>query len=162
MFEEAPSKSAVKREMHALQALGAQLAELPDKQFARIEFADADLKEALEFYRSLPSKKHEARRRQLQFIGKRMRNAEIEGLEAQLHRVQGLDQEEKRIHHQAEQWRTRLLEDPKSLAEFLSQFTGDAQRLNQLLRAAKKAADQGKDKGEARALYRAVFDTLSH
>jgi ribosome-associated protein len=159
---EGPSKSAVKREMTALQALGERLAALPDKQFQRIEFADEALAEAIAFYRAMPAKQHEARRRQLQFIGKRMRLAPTDGLQAQLDAMQGMDADEKRHHHQAEQWRERLLADPKALTEFLSQHQGESQQLNQLIRAAVKAKTQNTDRGEFRALYRALYDAIRH
>jgi ribosome-associated protein len=159
---EAPSKSAKKREMLALQALGQELAALSDKQFKKIVFPEDKLREALEFYRSIPDKKHEARRRQMQFIGKVMRGVEPESLQAQLDAMKNTDNEEKRKHHQAEQWRDRLLEDPKKAADFLNEFSADAQRLNQLIRATKKARELNKDKGEARSLYRALYEAIAH
>ncbi|MGB2024247.1 MAG: DUF615 domain-containing protein, partial [Litorivicinaceae bacterium] len=45
---EAPSKSAKKREMLALQALGEALAALSEKQFRKIKFPENKLREALE------------------------------------------------------------------------------------------------------------------
>ena len=45
---EAPSKSAKKREMLALQALGQELATLSEKQFQKIQFPEDALREALE------------------------------------------------------------------------------------------------------------------
>lgn len=148
--------------MLALQALGQELAALSDKQFKKIVFPEDKLREALEFYRSIPDKKHEARRRQMQFIGKVMRGVEPESLQAQLEAIKNTDNEEKRKHHQAEQWRDRLLEDPKKAAEFLNEFSADPQRLNQLIRAAKKARELNKDKGEARSLYRALYEAIAH
>jgi ribosomal 50S subunit-associated protein YjgA (DUF615 family) len=91
-----PSKSAKKREMLALQALGQALAALSDKQFRKIEFPEDKLREALEAYRAIPDKKHEARRRQMQFIGKVMRGVESESLQAQLDAMEHTDNAEKR------------------------------------------------------------------
>jgi ribosome-associated protein len=161
-FIEAPSKSAKKREMLALQAIGQALAALSDRQFAKIEFPDDKLREALEFYRTIPDKKHEARRRQMQFIGKVMRGIEADSLQTQLDAMAHTASEDKRKHHQAEQWRDRLLSDPKQAAEFLNTFTADPQRLNQLIRAARKARELNKDKGEARSLYRALYEAIAH
>ena len=159
---EAPSKSAKKREMLALQALGQELATLSEKQFQKIQFPEDALREALEFYRSIPEKKHEARRRQMQFIGKVMRGVESDSLQSQLDAIKTTANEQKRQHHQAEQWRNRLLDDPKQATDFLNEFATDAQRLNQLIRAAKKARELNKDKGEARSLYRALYDAIAH
>ena len=157
-----PSKSAKKREMLALQALGQALAALSDKQFRKIEFPEDKLREALEAYRAIPDKKHEARRRQMQFIGKVMRGVESESLQAQLDAMEHTDNAEKAKHHQAEQWRDRLLQEPKDATAFLDAFQTDAQRLNQLIRAARKARELNKDKGEARSLYRVLYEAIAH
>lgn len=148
--------------MLALQALGHMLAELSDKQFRKIEFPEDKLREALEAYRDIPDKKHEARRRQMQFIGKVMRGIESEKLKAQLDAMKHTDSAEKQRHHQAEQWRDRLLQEPKDAAAFLRTFQTDARRLNRLIRAARKARDLNKDRGEARSLYRALYETIAH
>ena len=148
--------------MLALQSLGQELADLSDKQFKKIVFSEDALREALEFYRTIPDKKHEARRRQMQFIGKVMRGIEPDSLQTQLEAIKSIDNEEKYKHHHAEQWRDRLLEDPKKATDFLNEFSSDAQRLNQLIRAAKKARELGKDKGEARSLYRALYEAIAH
>ena len=148
--------------MLALQALGQELANLSEKRFQKIQFPEDALREALEFYRGIPEKKHEARRRQMQFIGKVMRGIEPNSLQAQLDAMKTTDNEEKRRHHQAEQWRDRLLDDPKQATDFLNEFATDVQRLNQLIRAAKKARELNKDKGEARSLYRALYDAIAH
>ena len=148
--------------MLALQALGQELAALSEKQFQKIQFPEDALRQALEFYRDIPEKKHEARRRQMQFIGKVMRGIEPDSLQAQLYSMKTNDNEEKLKHHQAKQWRDRLLDDPKQATDFLNEFTTDVQRLNQLIRAAKKARELNKDKGEARSLYLALFAAIAH
>ena len=159
---EVPSKSAKKREMLALQALGQELAALSTQQFQKIQFPEDALREALEFYRGIPEKKHEARRRQMQFIGKVMRGIEPDSLQVQLDAMKTTDNEKKRKHRQAEQWRDRLLDDPKQATDFLNKFATDAQRLNRLIRAAKKARELNKDNGEARGLYLALFEAIAH
>lgn len=98
----------------------------------------------------------------MQFIGKVMRGVEPESLQSQLDAMKTTANEEKRQHHQAEQWRDRLLDDPKQATDFLNEFSTDAQRLNQLIRAAKKARALNKDKGEARSLYRALYEAIAH
>lgn len=148
--------------MLALQALGQALATLSDKQFRKIEFPEDKLREALEAYRDIPDKKHEARRRQMQFIGKVMRGVESASLQAQLDATKNTDNTEKRNHHQAEQWRDRLLQEPKDATAFLDAFQTDAQRLNQMIRAARKARELDKDKGEARSLYRVLYEAIAH
>jgi ribosome-associated protein len=98
----------------------------------------------------------------MQFIGKVMRGVESESLQAQLDAMEHTDNAEKRKHHQAEQWRDRLLKEPKDATAFLDAFQTDAQRLNQLIRAARKARELNKDKGEARSLYRVLYEAIAH
>ena len=80
---EAPSKSAKKREMLALQALGQELATLSEKQFQKIQFPEDGRVRRLNSAEVF-QKKHEARRRQMQFIGKVMRGVEPDSLQSQL------------------------------------------------------------------------------
>lgn len=70
---ERPSKSARKREDQQLQQLAAALLELPAAELARIPLEPA-LGAALEATRAITQR--EARRRQLQYLGKLMRNAD--------------------------------------------------------------------------------------
>ena len=79
--DEPLSKTAVKQEMKALQKLGEQVAELSDSGLATIPL-DGTLKEAILLARRLPHR--EGRRRQMQYVGKLMRNADGEAIAAAL------------------------------------------------------------------------------
>ena len=68
-----PSKSQRKRDAHALQALGVQLITLSTAQLARLDLPEA-LHEAVVAAQRIRS--HGARTRQLQYIGKVMRQLE--------------------------------------------------------------------------------------
>ena len=72
---EQKSKSQVKREMLALQALGERLVDLSPNQISKIEMPQ-DLREAVLFARTLKNSK--AWRRQIQYIGTLMRDADPE------------------------------------------------------------------------------------
>ena len=65
-FLEPPSKSSRKRDMHALQDLGEQLVALSPERLKKVPLPDA-LYEAI---RAAQGFKMEARRRQLQYVGK--------------------------------------------------------------------------------------------
>jgi ribosome-associated protein len=65
-----PSKSQRKREAHALQALGARLVELSSAQLVQLELPDV-LREAVLAVQGMRS--HGARTRQMQYIGRLMR-----------------------------------------------------------------------------------------
>ena len=75
-----PSKSELKRTAHAQQALGERLTRLAIRQLKTLELPEA-LLEALDEFHRLP-KSHLARRRQLQFIGKLMRDINQPAIES--------------------------------------------------------------------------------
>jgi ribosome-associated protein len=95
-----PSKSALKRESTALQDLGRELAELGKERLARVPI-DEDLRDAVKDYQRFTS--HEARRRQLQFIGKLMRNVDPEPIRAALDAFKGVSATETAKMHR---WKT--------------------------------------------------------
>ncbi|MEX2468450.1 MAG: ribosome biogenesis factor YjgA [Pseudohongiellaceae bacterium] len=76
--QEQPSKSQRKREAHAQQALGERLARLPIQKLKRLQLPEELLAALAEFQR-LPNS-HGARKRQLQFIGKLMRDVDHESI----------------------------------------------------------------------------------
>src|SRR5690554_7960959 len=80
-FAEGPSKSQRKRDMHALQDIGKQLTELKNSQLANIELPD-ELREAIIEMERMH--KREAKRRQLQRIGRLMQLVDGEDIAAQL------------------------------------------------------------------------------
>ncbi len=79
--DEKPSKTQRKRDMHALQALGESLVALDDDEIARLPI-DERLVDAVRLAR--PMRSGEARRRQLQFIGRLMRGVDVDALRAAL------------------------------------------------------------------------------
>src|SRR5437867_9162471 len=81
MSEERPSKSQRKRDMHALQDLGAELIELSDENLAAVDLPEL-LLEAVSEARRISD--FEGRRRQLQYIGKLMREIDPEPIRAKL------------------------------------------------------------------------------
>ena len=78
---ERPSKSARKRAGLALQQLAETLLALPPQQLAEIPLGEP-LRKALADSRSVTQ--HEARRRQLQYLGKLMRDADAAAIQAAL------------------------------------------------------------------------------
>lgn len=134
-----PSKSQLKREMHALQKLGNRLTELNTKQLAQLPLT-AKLNEALSDMHRI--RQREARRRQLQYIGKLMRDIDQEALEQALNALGQQSKASLRANQLAEDWQKRLLADPKSLQAFIDAYpTTEIQPLRQLLRQSLKEAE---------------------
>lgn len=151
--EERQTKSERKRQMTALQELGEVLVSLPETQLKKIPM-DSVLLEAVNKARSLKS--HEAIRRQLQYIGKIMRNIDPEPIEAALKKIQGTHQQNKAQFHQIERWRTKLIaEGDTALAKFFEQYPDvDSQQIRQLIRKAQHDIANNKKTGGEIELFR--------
>lgn len=135
-----PSKTQRKQAMHALQDLGALVLELPEHSLAAIEMAE-NLREALQEYHRIKS--FEARRRQLQYIGKLLRNADPEPLQRAVDAQQQSRQRAAQSLKDAERWRDRLLAEDGALTEWLSAHPGgDTRALRALIREARRELEQ--------------------
>ncbi len=134
---ERPSKSERKRQMTALQKLGEKLVNLSLDLLAKIPL-DNTLKTALLDARKITS--HEAKRRQLQYIGRLMRDIDSAPIEAALEDLESKSKLSKAKFHQMERWRDTLIaEEDDALQRFLEQYPhADRQQLRQLTRNAKK------------------------
>lgn len=162
-FEEysGPSKSQVKREMHALQELGKKICELPKKQLSKIPLSDTMLEAVEEWHRI---KKNEAKRRHLQYVGRVMRSEELDEVNEALDKLNPSSEVYNRILHQQEKWRDRLINDGNdALKAFADEFTvKDMQNLRALIRNAVKEqqakevnpeAEKNTGKNAARKLF---------
>ena len=76
------SKSARKRQMHALQNLGEQLVALTSAQLAKLNLDNEALLEAVSLAQRINH--HSGKRRQMQYIGKLMRSADADRIAAAL------------------------------------------------------------------------------
>ena len=154
MQDELVSKTKRKQEMHALQALGAALVALPESQLAGLAL-ETRLHEAVVAAKRIKS--HEAKRRQMQYIGRLMRGVDPEPIRERLAALEGSSAQATAQHRRLEAWRERLLAGDEALTEFAAAFPGtDLQALRALLRNARKEMKEGK---QPRA-YREVFRLL--
>ena len=152
-----PSKSSLKRDAHALQQLGAQLIDLPESVWSMLELP-ASLVAALSEARRLHARG--GRKRQLQFIGKLMRDIDPEPIRNYFEQVRLKTRKLAQAHHELEAWRDRLIEEGDPAIEtFLEQHAqADRQHLRQLARQAKKEMAHNKPPKSSRALYRYIRD----
>ncbi|MFA5493947.1 MAG: ribosome biogenesis factor YjgA [Porticoccaceae bacterium] len=157
---EPPSKSALKREMTALQKLGEELAAMPPSRLAQLTLSE-EIIEAINLYRRL--KQREARRRQLQFIGKQMRREDVDGITATLAGFEQQDQLFRQHFHRIEALRDSLLRDgDQALDPLLEEHPGlDRQFLRQTIRQAKQEASRGKPPAASRKLFRYLREQLA-
>jgi ribosome-associated protein len=154
---ERPSKTQRKREASDLQRLGLELAELSDQRLARVDMPE-NLRDALTEYRRTRS--HEGRRRQLQYVGKLMRDADPEPLRQAVAEAALGSARDTLALHQAERWRDELISDDDALARWLQAHAQcDAQRLRTLIRAARADAALPPGQRQPRA-YRELFQFI--
>lgn len=153
-----PSKTEIKRAMDALQDMGRELLELADPVLARLDLPD-DLRDALRDWKRFSGR--EARRRQLQYIGRVMRGLDAEPIAAQLAALRGESAREAAHQHELERWRERLLATDGALTDLLADYPGaDIPHLRQLIRAARQETATGKPPKSARALFRVLRDLI--
>ena len=151
-----PSKSQRKREMHELQDLGERLVQLSAERLAGLGLPD-DLRRAVEEARRIT--KHEARRRQMQYIGRLMRGVDAAPIRETIAVLDGRSAAETASMHRLERLRVRLLHDETVLTELARDHPGaDLQHLGQLRRNALKEKEQGKAPRSFRELFRALRD----
>lgn len=150
--ERGPSKSQRKREMTALQDLGTELVGLSRDRLSKIEMPER-LRDAI--FEAQRITKHEARRRQLQFVGKLMRDVDPVPLQAAIDEINGISAAANARQHRLERLRSRIMEDESAFADLARDHPGaDIQHLRQLRRNALREAEQGKPPRAFRELFR--------
>ena len=100
-----PSKSQIKRELEALQDLGKEMTGLPRDTLNRIPLPE-DVRDAIDEYAKMRSLG--AKRRQLQLIGKLMRNLDYDAVRQAIDMATGESKAAVAAHHKAEHARSSL------------------------------------------------------
>ncbi|MCU0929369.1 MAG: DUF615 domain-containing protein [Burkholderiaceae bacterium] len=152
--DERPSKTALKREAHDLQRLGEALAALSEERLAALAMPAGLLDAIVQLRRT---RSHEGRRRQLQYVGKLMRRADVEPLREAVAGARLGPALDALALHQAERWREELARDDDALTRWLAAYPdSDAQRLRSLVRSARKEAALPPEQRHGRA-WRELF-----
>ena len=134
---ERPRKSAGKRDAEALQDLGKTLIELPAKSLARVPLPEI-LANAIALYKTLPTR--EAKRRQLQYIGKIMRGLEADPIKAAVAELEKDSMQQVARFKRFEAMRDKLIElGDEALGDIIARYPeADRQKFRQLARQAKQ------------------------
>lgn len=149
-----PSKTKIKKQMLELQDLGKTLTALPNDKLRELNL-DENLLDAILEYKRIT--KFGALSRQLQYIGRLMRDVDPAPIQAKLDAWNGVSRQHTAWLHQVEHWRDRLLEQPDALTELLSAHPqADAQHLRTLIRNAQKEREANKPPKS----YREIFQVL--
>lgn len=152
-----PSKSQLKREMTALQKLGAELIAEPRERVKRVPMPE-DVRDAILECQTITD--HEGRRRQLQYVGKKMRTLEEEEVALIRKTIDSWKQPSKAetaALHAIERRRDRLLADDGALTELRAQYPElDVQQMRTLIRNARREQAENKPP----KAYREIFQVL--
>ena len=157
-----PSKSQVKRDMHALLDLGKALVELPVDKLKQLPLEEK-LFEAIKLAQRTNAR--EGKRRQVHYVGKLMRDAPADEIRAQLDVWANGSRSETMAMHRLEIQRDKLIADDEALTRLLADHPGvDVQALRAQIRAARKEATSNAtllpDQEPQKKHYRALFQTL--
>jgi ribosome-associated protein len=152
-----PSKSELKRQMSELQKLGEQLVNEPRDRVKRVPMPE-DVRDAILMCQTITN--HEGRRRQLQYVGKKMRTLneeEVAVIQRTIDSWKGSSKAETAALHALERRRDKLLADDKALTDLLSEHPElDVQHLRTLIRNARKEQAESKPP----KAYREIFQIL--
>jgi ribosome-associated protein len=153
-----PSKTKIKKQMLELQDLGKTLTALSNEKLRELNLEEKLLEAILEYKRIT---KFGALSRQLQYIGRLMRDVDPEPIVAKLDAWNGVSRQHTAWLHQVEHWRDRLLEQPDALTELLAAHPeADAQRLRSLIRNAIKEKEAAKPPKSYRELFQVLREIL--
>lgn len=140
------SRTELKRESTELQKLGEALIALRRDLFERLPLPES-LVDALDQAARITN--FEGRRRQMQYVGKLMRQLDEEALAAVR---EALDEQhrgsarESLALHEAERWRDALIEGDEAVQKWIAQHPGtDTQQLRALVRQARKDRQPSQD-----------------
>ncbi len=151
--EEQVSRSEIKRQMLALQALGERLLKLKPAQWETFGFSEVMMDALRESQRI---KSHNAMRRHIRRLGKLLNKEDTEKVEALFQRLDDQAMQDNRRFHRIEQWRDRLINgDDKTLSELLDICPNiDIQHVRQLIRSSKKERELTKPPAAQRKLFK--------
>ena len=149
-----PSKTRLKHEMEALQELGETLVSLDAARLRSLDLSER-LVDAVVLARGIT--RHEARRRQMQYLGRLMRDVDPVPIRAALERWETIPREEKARFAALEGWRDRILADAAALDAFVAEHPdADRATLARLADTARKERSRGEPPRAFRELFRAM------
>lgn len=154
---ERPSKSELKRQMNELQKLGEELVNEARDRVKRVPMPE-DVRDAILECQLI--KDHEGRRRQMQYVGKKMRTLdedEVAAIQRTIDSWKGLSKADTAAMHAMERRRDKLLTDDKALTVLLQENPElDVQHIRTLIRNARKEQAENKPP----KAYREIFQIL--
>lgn len=152
------SKTKLKAEADIAQSIGKSLVDLPKDRLIKLDLPEALFDAVLEAKRLTANG---AIRRQMQYLGRLMRDIDAAPIVAQLQAWEGKNTQENARFHGMERWRDRLISDANLLSEFLVAYPHtDSQQLRTLIRNAQKEAAANKPPKSSRELFKLIREVI--
>ena len=156
MEDEILSKTRKKAQMHALQKLGVELVELSKERLTSMDLPET-LRDAIREAQRITA--HEGRRRQMQYIGRLMRDIDPAPIQERLDAWRGQSKAEVARQHGMERLRDKLIADDAALTEYAQKHPEvDLQALRNLIRNARKEAAEGRAPKSYREIFKVIRD----
>ncbi|OON41824.1 hypothetical protein BTJ39_01295 [Izhakiella australiensis] len=145
------SKSEIKRDAEELKHLGVEMVELGKNSLEKLPL-DEELRSAIELAQRI---KKEGRRRQVQLIGKMLRQRDVEPIRQALDKLKNRHNQQVALFHKLEALRDRLIEQgDDALPDVLALYPdADRQQLRALIRNAQKEKTSNKPPKAARQIF---------
>jgi len=154
-----PSKTQLKAEADAQQALGVRLTELSKEKLLKLNLPEEVFEAVLE---SRKITANGAIRRHRQYLGRLMREIDTAPIVEQLARWDGKHTAENAYFHGLERWRDRLINDSNAMSEFMALHPStDSQQLRTLIRNAQKELAANKPPKSSRELFKLLREITS-
>lgn len=154
------SKTQIKNQMHELQELGVRLTKLSAETLVKIDLPEA-LVDALLLQKKITS--HGALKRQIQYIGRLMRQVDTEPIRIFLDTLAGENNAHNAFLHRLEALRTELLlpDNGSALAKLLTEYPHiDGSKIRTLIRNARKEKEQNKPPKAYRVLFQELKQAI--
>ena len=150
--DEPISKTKLKAEADAQQALGVRLTELSKDKLEKLGLPEALMIAVLDTKKITANG---AIRRHRQYLGRLMRDIDTAPIVEQLARWDGKNSAENAYFHGLERWRDRLIADQNAFSEFIALHPKtDSQRLRTLIRNAQKEQLANKPPKSSREIFK--------
>ena len=148
------SKTKLKAEADVAQSIGKKLIALSKDRLIKLELPETLFDAVMEAKRLTANG---AIRRQLQYLGRLMRDVDSAPIVEQLEAWEGKNTQENARFHTMERWRTRLITEPAALQEFLTKYPQiDIQQFRTLIRNAQKEEAAQKPPKSSRELFKLI------
>ncbi|MFV2060168.1 MAG: ribosome biogenesis factor YjgA [Gammaproteobacteria bacterium] len=157
--QDKPSKSQLKRDAENLQELGSALVKLPHSVLDKFPLPE-DLLEAIKLAKSI--RQNGALKRQLQFIGKLMRNHDTNKIKEMYDNYHLKIRQKNNNFHIYEDWRDKFLSNDESVFnDFITECPDvDRQHLRQLQRLSINEIKQQKAPKNSRLLFKFIKESI--